>query len=516
MLDDIENLNEVLHGLLVSSAEGFIISNERGKVLLSNPAASKMFLYTQKEFESLTIEDLIPARFRKSHKTHRSNYNQKPVQRSMGIGLDLYGLKKNGVEFPIEISLNHIKHNGKLLVMALITDITDKKKIENRLFELNQELEEKVKQRTLELEKSQKLYAIIARHFPNGTINVFDEKLNYVFVEGKELFELGITSANLVGTNFIDKLDAQIREEARENLLEVFNGKPKQFEIKYKDNIYLLSAVPLPDEDNKITQILVVEQNISSQKKAEQETLNALAKEKELNELKSRFVSMASHEFRTPLSSILSSASLLEKYNNLAPTNNTEKTTKHLSRIKSSVNNLTQILNDFLSIDKLESGKVSSNVGKINLKELVHESIEEISLIKKKGQEIILDCSTKKEEVIIDGHIFKNILINLLSNAIKYSKEESKIYIKCKIEKGQLHFQVQDEGVGIPKRDLKHMFERFFRASNVTNIQGTGLGLTIVKKYLDMLGGKIKIESEENVGTTIKLTIPINEKDITN
>lgn len=516
MLDSIENLNEVLHRLLVSSAEGFIISNEKGQIVLSNPAASKMFLYSSQEFEKLTIEDLVPQKFRKAHKHHRDEYNKNPVQRSMGSGLELYGVKKNGVEFPIEISLNHIKHNEKLLVMALITDITEKKKIENRLFELNHELEEKVKQRTLELEKSQKLYSIIARHFPNGTINVFDQNLNYVFVEGKELFELGITSKNLVGTNFIEKLDPQIREEAKGNLLEVFNGKPKQFEIKYKDNIYLLSAVPLPDEDNKITQILVVEQNISTQKKAEQETLNALAKEKELNELKSRFVSMASHEFRTPLSSILSSASLLEKYSINSRADNTEKTTKHLSRIKSSVNNLTQILNDFLSIDKLESGKVTSNIEKINLKELVHESIEEIGLIKKKGQEIEVDCNAKNQEVIIDGHIFKNILINLLSNAIKYSQEESKIYIKCKVENKKLYFHVKDEGVGIPEKDLKHMFERFFRASNVTNIQGTGLGLTIVKKYLDMLGGKIKIESEENVGTTIKLTIPINEKDITN
>ncbi len=516
MLDNIENLNEVLHRLLVSSAEGFIISNEKGQIVLSNPAASKMFLYSSQEFEKLTIEDLVPQKFRKAHKHHRTDYNEKPVQRSMGIGLELYGLKKDGSEFPIEISLNHIRHKGKLLVMALITDITEKKKIEQRLFNLNQELEEKVKQRTIELEKSQKLYAIIARHFPNGTINVFDQDLNYVFVEGKELFELGITSENLVGTNFIEKLDAQIRETAKENLLDVFKGKAKQFEINYKDNIYLLSAVPLPDEEDKITQILVVEQNISTQKKAEQETLKALAKEKELNELKSRFVSMASHEFRTPLSSILSSASLLEKYNLNRGADSTEKAKKHISRIKSSVNNLTQILNDFLSIDKLESGKITSNIEKINLKELVHESIEEMSLIKKNNQEIIFDCTAKNKEVIIDGHIFKNILINLLSNAIKYSEEESKIYINCRVQNKKLYFQVKDEGVGIPKKDLKHMFERFYRASNVTNIQGTGLGLTIVKKYLDMLGGKIEIDSEENVGTTIKLIIPIHEKDTAN
>jgi PAS domain S-box-containing protein len=230
----------------------------------------------------------------------------------------------------------------------------------------------------------------------------------------------------------------------------------------------------------------------------------ALENEKELNDMKSRFVTMASHEFRTPLSTILSSISLVSKYNE---DNSDEKIQKHVHRIKSAVTNMTLILNDFLSAEKLEEGKVFVRKEEVDLKVLAHEILNEINGILKAGQKV--NYYHKGLEIAtIDKQMARNILINLLSNAIKFSPENKSIQLEIEITPKDTSIIVADQGVGIPKEEQEHMFERFFRAKNVTNIQGTGLGLNIVGKYLEALKGEIKFTSELNVGTTFTITIP--------
>ncbi|GAB4230293.1 MAG: hypothetical protein Tsb0034_02120 [Ekhidna sp.] len=247
-----------------------------------------------------------------------------------------------------------------------------------------------------------------------------------------------------------------------------------------------------------------LKQSLSDLKRAEQEILLSLEKEKELNELKSRFVSMASHEFRTPLTTVLSSANLIGKY---TENDQQELREKHISRIKKSVENLTAILNDFLSIEKLESGVIKIEIGSVDVPELLEEVVEEVGLTLKEGQEIQLECP--KIVVKSDAHIMKNILINLISNASKYSEKGDPISIVSRKEADYLEIAVKDQGIGIPKAEQKNMFQRFFRAGNVTNIQGTGLGLTIVKRYAELLGGYIDFESEEGKGSTFSLRLPL-------
>lgn len=244
-----------------------------------------------------------------------------------------------------------------------------------------------------------------------------------------------------------------------------------------------------------------LKRSLEDLKKAEQEILKSLEKEKELGELKSRFVSMASHEFRTPLTTILSSANLILKYEAADQQDSREK---HVSRIKSSVRNLTAILNDFLSLEKLESGIQKLERSDVNFDELVNELIDEITL--KNKQQIKFELT--KIGIHTDRHILKNILINLLSNASKYSNEGDEIMISAEATKNQIAIAIKDCGIGIPASEQKNMFERFFRAGNVTNIQGTGLGLNIVKKYVTLLNGKISFESVEGQGSTFKLTLP--------
>lgn len=235
------------------------------------------------------------------------------------------------------------------------------------------------------------------------------------------------------------------------------------------------------------------------------EVKDALAKERDLSELKSRFVTMASHEFRTPLSTILSSVSLISRYND---TKDEEKRLKHVNRIKSSVNNLTGILNDFLSLSRLEEGHVLNDPIEFSIQELSDEVIDEMNGILREGQVIYRTHERGGQKVFLDKNLVRNIMINLLSNAIKYSNEGQEIFVATKVENKVLVLTIKDSGIGIPEEDQTHLFSRFFRAHNAANIPGTGLGLNIVKKYLDLLRGRIEFTSKQSQGTTFIVQIP--------
>jgi len=262
---------------------------------------------------------------------------------------------------------------------------------------------------------------------------------------------------------------------------------------------FLLSLSEVIHEDKKI--FIGVIHDISELK----EVKEALVKEKELSELKSRFVSMASHEFRTPLSAILSSISLIARYNEHE---DIDKRMKHVGRIKSSVDNLNTILNGFLSLSKLEEGFIMVDADTFDIMELSEDVIDELNGILKSGQQIIYKHIGQKISILLDENLLRNIMINLVSNAIKYSKEKKKIWITTNIENNQLVLIVRDEGIGIPEYEQKYLFSRFFRAQNVTSISGTGLGLNIVKKYLDLVKGEIAFISNHE-GTTFTVQIPL-------
>lgn len=239
---------------------------------------------------------------------------------------------------------------------------------------------------------------------------------------------------------------------------------------------------------------------------SKKETEKALKKEKILNEHKSRFVTMASHEFRTPLSTILSSANLISKYTDAI---SQEKRQKHIDRIRTSVHDLTDILEDFLSLGKLEEGAISAQPELFNLNDLCNQVVSQMESLIGTEREIIYEYSGLSNDVFLDPKLFKNILINLLSNAVKFSAEGKPIHFATEFKKNGLVIRVIDHGIGIPESEQLHMFERFFRASNVTNIQGTGLGLNIVKKYVEMMKGELSFSSKIGEGTTFTLKLPV-------
>lgn len=256
---------------------------------------------------------------------------------------------------------------------------------------------------------------------------------------------------------------------------------------------------------------------LKEQLKNKKEIEVALQKEQELNELKSRFVSMASHEFRTPLTGIQSSIALIQRYINLDEENqitlsHNDKIQNHFEKIRESIRNLTQILNEFLSIDGLEDGKIKCEYNKVNISTLCKNTTQELSRLCKKNQKIKTTEQTLRKEYILEYNMIRNVLNNLISNAIKYSPENSTISLSITEKNENLIFEVKDQGIGIPEEEKANMFGRFFRAKNATNIQGTGLGLNIVKRYVELMDGTVSFTSKLNEGTTFKVIIPVRNE----
>jgi len=373
--------------LFDNAAIGIVTTDPHGEIVMINQFALQQFGYEREELIGQKIEILIPARVRKSHVGHRDNYNNNnPHSRPMGIGLDLSAQKKDGTEFPVEVSLSLYRTTEGQFSIAFVNDISMRKASELALLQLNAELEAKVEARTQSLRE-------------------------------------------------------------------------------------------------------------------------ALEREKDLSELKSRFVSMASHEFRTPLSTILSSAYLVSQY---PGADDHPRREKHVQRIVSSVNVLTDILNDFLSVGRIEEGKIHVRPAQVVITEWMKAMVSELETILKKGQQLQY-VHEGDAEVFLDQSLLRHIVQNLVSNAVKFSPDDSVIYLSTQRKDNELILTVRDSGIGIPPEDQKHLFERFFRAGNAVNIQGTGLGLHIVSKYAALMNGTISCTGNTGAGTTFTITFSLDQ-----
>lgn len=231
----------------------------------------------------------------------------------------------------------------------------------------------------------------------------------------------------------------------------------------------------------------------------------SLSKEKELNNLKTKFIALASHEFKTPLSAILSSTELMAKYGDL---NNIEKRNEHLYKIKSVINHLNNMLDDLLTLENIESGEINLSITKFKLSDLIIDIYQNTKPFLKKKQQLIFE-NENDIEIYHDYKIITIILTNLLYNAIKYSHENGKINVKMHTNTLNIYFSIEDNGIGIPLSEQSLIFNRFFRAKNALYYPGTGIGLNIVKGYVQNLKGSISLESIENEGSTFKVQLPI-------
>lgn len=525
--------------LFDNASMGIIVANDRGQIVITNPFLEKQFGYGPQELSGRPIEDLIPGRFTDKHQQHVDGYIKHPRSRPMGLGLDLFGLRKDGTEFPVEVSLSSYQTAHGKFVIGFISDISARKKAELELKVLNEQLEAKVLSRTrsltstvkqlaelitetelkdVELNRANTFLRSIWGHAEvilyvtdsGGTIKMFnpaaERELGYVAEEiidklSPSVFHPAETlkqSADELTKSL--KLTVAANFEALKIKTDLGLANEREIECLRKDGSRFpasltITAMHTPTGDTE--GYLGIAMNISERKKAEEKILQSLKKEREMSEFKSRFVSMASHEFRTPLSTILSSAYLISKY---TTENQQEKRESHVNRIASTVQSLTDILNDFLSLEKIEENKAEPHYSTFELTDYIETVSTEIESLKKKGH-LIRFSHQGETRVYLDQVMLKHIIINLLSNAIKFSPENSQIDIFSSVDQNLITIKISDKGLGIPEQDMRHLFERFFRGSNASNIQGTGLGLHIVSRYVGLLGGKISCKSELGSGT---------------
>ncbi|WP_224491090.1 PAS domain-containing sensor histidine kinase [Robertkochia flava] len=398
---------EVFEVLTNSISEGVLVVGADQHVLAVNEPLLEIFGYDRKDLEGQNFEVLIPGFKRDRHREYFKGFLREHSKRRMASGRVLYGRHKNGSEIPLEVGLTPIVTDDSFFVVALILDVTDKYQREKSIERLNRELEDKVRQRTEQL---------------NQTV----EHL----------------------TRECDK-----REMA----------------------------------ENKVRE--------------------ALRREKELNAIKTSFMQMVSHEFKTPLSGILTSAMLIEKYRE---TDQQEKRLKHLESIKRKVQHLDALLNDFLAVERLGAGRESYRFSQFWLGDLLREVVNESEQVLGSRQTLLTDIPVGAIQMYQDKVVLNLILSNVLNNAIKYSDEDGEIRLLAEriTDQGLIKIRVQDKGVGIPRDEQQYIFSRYFRASNAKNIKGTGIGLNMAKKHLQNLGGHIFFTSEEGEGSEFTIMIP--------
>ncbi|MFO7447958.1 MAG: PAS domain-containing sensor histidine kinase [Ignavibacteriaceae bacterium] len=271
---------------------------------------------------------------------------------------------------------------------------------------------------------------------------------------------------------------------------------------------WFLTKIKIVETDklkNPVRLFIVIE-DISLRKKAEEELLNNLAKEQQLAEMRSRFVTLVSHEFRTPLSTILSSVELLENYGSTWPK---EKSSVYYRKIEGSIDYLISLLNEISLMSKAESTVLSLKPEKLELVSFFEELIDEVKGNFKTHPVIHFNINRREFNTEHDKKLLRFIFHNLLVNAVKYTEAEKNIFIYCIFNPSEIFLSITDEGMGIPKEEQKTLFDPFTRASNVGDIKGTGLGLSIVKKTVEVCRGKIYLESELNKGTSFKVILPL-------
>lgn len=349
-------------------------------------------------------------------------------------------------------------------------------------------------------------------------------------INGSACNMLGDTESNIINQSFLNYVSKDCLKEATTYLNQCKSASNQTFsiqEFKFKNKKeYSMLEIDfnhffIDVNDNQVysigvlydvTEKVELEDEVETQVKHKRNLQKKLEKELELSDMKSRFISIASHEFRTPLAGILSSIDLAERYVSSEPEKWNEfkhknKVETHFESIKKSVSHLTITLNQFLSLGKLEEGKIEYTPTLFNIENVINTQIKTFDGLKKEEQTITSNYQLSESMVYLDENIFRNVINNLLSNAIKYTPAHKNIWINVKQQSDLIDIEIKDEGCGIPDSEQKNMFRRFFRAKNVENIQGTGLGLNIVKRYMELMNGTITFKSKENEGTTFYLKL---------
>ncbi|MBS0027012.1 PAS domain-containing sensor histidine kinase [Chitinophaga sp. 22321] len=479
---------------------GILVADSHSNILMANPFLLNQFGYTKEDITGQPISLLLPC--------NDTEYS---------------ALRKDGSKFPVEVSKGEHSTPEGVLTIIYIMDISDRKTSEQTRQQLDQQKKEAaIKDGTLQRMNSllnslwSNAGAMIIVINTDGFIKWFNPAAERILgYKASEVIDIYTPlmlhdqdEVALRAEEFSRQLQQPV-EPGMETLtikakLNLFNEYEWLYIRKDGSSLPVSLTVSAIREGNDITGYIGIAIDLSSIKEAESELRISLEKERELNELKSRFVSLASHEFRTPLSAILSSVYLVSKYE---AAEDVAKRGKHIQRIISSVNMLTDILNDFLSVGKIEEGKIQVRYATFDAAKHIGNILGEMEGLKKSQQNIYY-AHHGATQAYLDPTLLKHIVMNLVSNAIKFSPESAIISIRTQCSDSTFQLSVKDKGIGISEEDRQHLFERFFRSQHVSNIQGTGLGLHIVARYAELMNGSVSCNSVPGKGTEFIVSLP--------
>lgn len=466
-------------------------------------APGPRILYVNEAFTRITgysLEEVLgkTPRMLQGPKTDRKELSKIRMALShwQPVTVEVINYRKDGSEFWNEFSIVPVADKTGFYThwIAIQRDTTERKQAEQALRQSEERL------RSL-IENALDIIMILDT---DGTIRYISPSVEKV---------LGYPVVELVGKKVFEPIHPDDLTNTYYSLTNVKQSSeltsPIEFRYRHKDGSWrTLEAIGQPFVDIAAARRIMVNARDITERKRLDEIRLALEREKELSALKTRFFSMASHEFRTPLSTALAAAQVLE--NSQEAWQDSAKRLRNLHRIQDSVKNMVQLLDDILTINRAETGKLEFNPKRLDLEMLCRQFVEEMRLSADPQHNLIFTCKGTSIPVGLDEKLLRSILSNLLSNAIKYSPQGGNIDLNLEFQANTVLLQIQDRGIGIPVEDRKRLFEPFHRGKNVRTIPGTGLGLVVVKKCVELHQGNISITSEVGIGTTCGVTLPLS------
>jgi PAS domain S-box-containing protein len=489
---------DLFRQLIDSAPDAMVIVDQQGTILIVNAQTEKLFGYSRDELVGQPIEILVPKRSRTRHQTYRSAYSHAPKTRAMGSEIELHGLRKDGSEFPVEISLSPLETPGRVLISSAIRDVTDRKRAEA----------------TARLASDRLLSAVESIH---GMLALYDDRDRLVLCNSacRSFLGRGVSGA-ISGRTYAEiidgclaagvfELDGEPAEDFRSRCLRYHAEPVGTLDLRTRDGEYLRVTDRRTLEGGIVSTLWDVTDDVT--RAAELRHARALAEA--ASSAKSEFLASMSHELRTPLNSILGFAQLLQR-DKKAPL--TDRQNDKLEHVLSGGEHLLRLIDDILDLSRIESGRVVVSIEPVGVSEVLAEVRTTLAPMANRAS-IILSIAPLEDPAVVvlaDRTRFAQILINYGSNAVKYGKSGGRITLRVSArDDGFLRVEVEDDGIGIPAEKQDKIFEPFHRAGQEAGpIQGTGIGLAISKRLATLMGGRVGFVSTPGTGSRFWIELP--------